>query len=544
MNLSQHISIFINSLQPAHYQNRNRVPGPPPPGFHRSSPMQSERREPPSYSQKMSSLVSEVIVVPDELRDWVLGSKVQTMFLKVKEASSIDYITSQTNNDGDETSVSILIHAPSAEAAKIARMLVEINFKEQIKYQNEMKRLHLMQESLLEVQGEVASGQRIEFNVSPDVVGLMIGKKGARVHAIESDTGVNTIDIDGETGRVVIQGPTALSVHRARELLELSEQRIALPPEQVSYLLREYSYLVDLKSMSDCHVVRVDKESSEVVLIGTKSSLTSAKLILATQADYISKRSQLRESQQAIRQQLSSISGDQNRGRGSFYRGEHDERISRRKGGSSPAVASAGRKVEVMMIEEREEKGVTKKKTATTTPTPTPEPEEERKTYLSRRKRQNNTVKNEAVPQSTDAKDALAVAPDADNKMSRNANDEKQSGGSKSKHAPTVQEAKPPVSRVVTAVPNRSGPPAAAAAPSQDARKVNGKTKKSSTTSPPVEAAEDAKPLSSRLSESVVDVSGSAPLEKRKPKQQRGGRGGNAANGRGPTLREARAENA
>ena len=191
----------------------------------------------------MSSLVSEVIVVPDELREWVVGSKVQTMFLKVKEASSIDYITSQINKDGDDATASILIHAPSAESAKIARMLVEINFKEQIKYQNEMKCLHQMQESLLEVQGEVASGQRIEFTVSPEVVGLMIGKKGARVRSVEEETGVNSIDIDGDSGRVIIQGPTAMSVHRARDLLEIAETRVPMPEDQVLYLLREYSYL-------------------------------------------------------------------------------------------------------------------------------------------------------------------------------------------------------------------------------------------------------------------------------------------------------------
>lgn len=496
--------------------NRNRGSGPPPPGFHRSSPMQTERREPPSYSQKMSSLVSEVIVVPDELRDWVLGSKVQTMFLKVKEASSIDYITSQTNNDGDETAVSILIHAPSAEAAKIARMLVEINFKEQIKYQNEMKRLHLMQESLLEVQGEVASGQRIEFTVSPDVVGLMIGKKGARVHAIQSDTGVNSIDIDGETGRVVIQGPTALSVHRARELLELSELRIEMPQEQINYFLREYSYLVDLKSMSDCHVVRVDKESSEVVLIGTKSSLTSAKLILATQADYIAKRSQLRESQQAIRQQLSSISGDQNRGRGGYYRGEHDER---RKTGRSPAVASTGRKVEVMMMEEREERGGAKKNAEIVTPVRAPE--EQEKAHKSSRRRQN-TAKNDSDPSPvSDAKEAPEASVDK-KKKSRNTTDKEK----QNKEVPV------PPSRVVTAVPKSEAvgvPPAAGT--SQDARKANGKAKKSSSVITPAPQVINNEPSAPRPQESSADAS--APLEKRKPRQQRG-----------PTLREVRAANA
>lgn len=60
------------------------------------------------------------------------------MFLKVKEASGIGYITSTIDANG----ASIMIHSPTETAAKIARMLVEINFKEQIKYQKDMQRLH------------------------------------------------------------------------------------------------------------------------------------------------------------------------------------------------------------------------------------------------------------------------------------------------------------------------------------------------------------------------------------------------------------------
>jgi hypothetical protein len=75
-----------------------------------------------------------------------MGSKVQSMFLKVKEASGIGYITSTVDDDGR---ASILIRASTESSAKVARMLVEINFKEQIKYQLEMQRLHMVNPLLL-----------------------------------------------------------------------------------------------------------------------------------------------------------------------------------------------------------------------------------------------------------------------------------------------------------------------------------------------------------------------------------------------------------
>lgn len=58
--------------------------------------------------------------------------------IQVKEASGISYITTTVDANG----ASIMIHSPTETAAKVARMLVEINFKEQIKYQRDMQRLH------------------------------------------------------------------------------------------------------------------------------------------------------------------------------------------------------------------------------------------------------------------------------------------------------------------------------------------------------------------------------------------------------------------
>ncbi len=69
---------------------------------------------------------------------------------QVKEASGIGYITS--NTDSKDGHISIVIHSATPENAKIARMLVEITIKEQLKYQMDFSRLQQMQENLFEVQ--------------------------------------------------------------------------------------------------------------------------------------------------------------------------------------------------------------------------------------------------------------------------------------------------------------------------------------------------------------------------------------------------------
>ncbi|CAE7499222.1 Fxr1 [Symbiodinium microadriaticum] len=186
-------------------------------------------------------------------------------------------------------------------------MLVEINFKEQTKYQSEMQRLHQMQENLFEVQGEVASGQRIEFQVPMDLIGLIIGKKGSRIHEVQQETDVQGIHIDGNTGRVTIIGPSHMAVQRARELVDVVEERVPVNPAAVPSLQRDFSSMNDIKTMSKCLVAKLSPADSQVVLIGPRSAVASAKLVLDTQLEYITKRVQLYESEKSIRDQLSHL---------------------------------------------------------------------------------------------------------------------------------------------------------------------------------------------------------------------------------------------
>lgn len=100
-----------------------------------------------------------------------------------------------------------------------------------------------MQENLFEVQGAVASGLRIEFTVPRDLVGIIIGKKGTRIQDVQRETGVNDIHIDGETGRITISGPSPSAVQRARELVDIVEEKVPLPTGRGELLAKDYSSL-------------------------------------------------------------------------------------------------------------------------------------------------------------------------------------------------------------------------------------------------------------------------------------------------------------
>lgn len=91
-------------------------------------------------------------------------------------------------------------------------------------------------------------------------MGVIIGKKGTRIRQIEQDTGVTSINVNGDSGqgawahslpyycckvrlsvcpsagRITIAGPDSSSVQRAREMLELFEDSFELEPKHAQWL--------------------------------------------------------------------------------------------------------------------------------------------------------------------------------------------------------------------------------------------------------------------------------------------------------------------
>jgi KH domain len=53
---------------------------------------------------------------------------------------------------------------------------------------------------MIRYQGEMASGMIVDFNIDPDLVGIAIGKKGARIKQVEKDSGVSSVNVDGKSG--------------------------------------------------------------------------------------------------------------------------------------------------------------------------------------------------------------------------------------------------------------------------------------------------------------------------------------------------------
>ena len=128
---------------------------------------------------------------------------------QVKEQTGINYFT--LNKDPKTDAMQLWIYSPTPDRAKIARLLVDVNFKQQLKLAQAEMNLRQIQSDLTSVQSEVVSGLRVEFQAPQELIGLMIGKGGARIQEIIRTTGVKSINMN-DAGTINILHHTLICV--------------------------------------------------------------------------------------------------------------------------------------------------------------------------------------------------------------------------------------------------------------------------------------------------------------------------------------------
>lgn len=83
----------------------------------------------------------------------------------------------------------------------------------------------------------------------------------------------------------MIVGPDSQSVQRAKECLEIQEDGLLLQPRHVEWLSKRQNLgmLSEMKLQSGLILARVNAERETLDVVGTVSSLHSARLLIATQ---------------------------------------------------------------------------------------------------------------------------------------------------------------------------------------------------------------------------------------------------------------------
>lgn len=212
---------FNSNLQDGAFGSRNLALQPP---MHPSTLLSDAPRGPPSSSSAATaprpplsgppgqlpasseiplvsavpSAIKELMPIPAELAGVAGDSSFAEIAGRVKDQLFLLSVTPNCGPDGNVDS--LIIEAPTREKAALARNLLETHLKQQWKIKMAESRLQKLQTDLHSTQGEILSGHMVEVVISPELVGLTIGKKGARIKQIEAESGVTNINV-GDNGQ-------------------------------------------------------------------------------------------------------------------------------------------------------------------------------------------------------------------------------------------------------------------------------------------------------------------------------------------------------
>jgi hypothetical protein len=103
-----------------------------------------------------------------------------------------------------------------------------------------------------------------EFQCSPALMGLVIGKKGHNVRQAEKVDGILHIKVDNSSATITILASTQSAALKARALLEFTEERIYVPKSLLGRVVgKGFAHLRDIEERAGVSRIRVESEGEE-----------------------------------------------------------------------------------------------------------------------------------------------------------------------------------------------------------------------------------------------------------------------------------------